>query len=61
MGRVINNSCCCSHEFWEDVASCIPELNNSLNKIGATFDDVARSLTLAVISFSPFLPIYFYS
>ncbi|KAJ0827828.1 putative ubiquitin-conjugating enzyme E2, ubiquitin-conjugating enzyme/RWD [Helianthus annuus] len=56
-----NNSCCCSHEFREDVASCIPELNNSFNKIGATFDDVVRSLTLAVISFSPLLPVYFYS
>ncbi|KAM0050332.1 putative ubiquitin-conjugating enzyme/RWD [Helianthus debilis subsp. tardiflorus] len=66
-----NNSCCCSHEFREDVASCILELNNSFNKIGATFDDVVRSLTLdplylclcrrPVISFSPFLHIYLYS
>ncbi|MFS8023943.1 putative ubiquitin-conjugating enzyme E2, ubiquitin-conjugating enzyme/RWD [Helianthus anomalus] len=55
-----NNSCYCSHEFRVDVASCIPELNNSVNKIGATFDDVC-SLTPAVISFSPSLSIYLYS
>ncbi|KAJ0827110.1 putative ubiquitin-conjugating enzyme E2, ribonuclease H-like superfamily [Helianthus annuus] len=45
-----NNSCCCSHEFRQDVASCIPELNNSFNKIGATFDDVC-SLTPANMTY----------
>ncbi|MFS7945435.1 putative ubiquitin-conjugating enzyme/RWD [Helianthus anomalus] len=54
-----NSGFCCSHEFWEVVASCISELINFFNKIGATFDDV-RSLTLAVISFSPspYLPLF---
>ncbi|KAM0028899.1 putative ubiquitin-conjugating enzyme/RWD [Helianthus debilis subsp. tardiflorus] len=44
VGGVGNKGCCCSHEFWEAVGSCIPELIDSFNKIGTNVDDYVTFL-----------------